>query len=84
MDGVHYDPMRIMSHYESEFMESPKVDFPIGQKVTFLDPYYSNPRWLTFTGTILSNPDFEICRSQQDVLLDGDWRKLKREARDFH
>jgi hypothetical protein len=32
----------------------------------------------------LSNPDFEICRSQQDVLLDGDWKKLKREARDSH
>ncbi|MCL2623082.1 MAG: hypothetical protein FWD31_05375 [Planctomycetaceae bacterium] len=84
MDGIHYDPMRIMTHYESDFGASPKVDFPIGQKVTFLDPHYSNPRWLTFTGTVLSNPDFEICRSQQDVLLDGDWKKLMREARDSH
>ena len=84
MDGVHYNPMRIMTHYESEFGASPKVDFPIGQKVTFLDPHYSNPRWLTFTGTVQSNPDFEICRSQQDVLLDGDWKRLKREARDSH
>ena len=84
MDGVHYNPMRIMTHYESEFGASPKVDFPIGQKVTFLDPHYANPRWLTFTGTVQSNPDFEICRSQQDVLLDGDWKKLKNEARDSH
>jgi len=84
MDGVNYHPVRIMTHYESDFGASPKVDFPIGQKVTFLDPHYSNPRWLTFTGSILSNPDFEICRSQQDVLLDGDWKKLKREARDSH
>ena len=84
MDGVQYNPMRIMTHYESEFGASPKVDFPIGQKVTFLDPHYTNPRWLTFTGTIQSNPDFEICRSQQDVLLDGNWKKLKREARDSH
>ena len=84
MDGVNYDPMRIMTHYESDFGASPKVDFPIGQKVTFLNPHYSNPRWLTFTGTVLSNPDFEICRSQQDVLLDGDWKRLKREARDSH
>ena len=84
MDGVNYNPMRIMTHYESDFGASPKVDFPIGQKVTFLDPHYSNPRWLTFTGTVQSNPDFEICRSQQDVFLDGDWKKLKREARDSH
>ena len=84
MDGVNYNPMRIMTHYESDFGASPKVDFPIGQKVTFLNPHYSNPRWLTFTGEVLSNPDFEICRSQQDVLLDGDWKKLKREARDSH
>ena len=84
MDGVNYNPMRIMTHYESDFGASPKVDFPIGQKVTFLDPHYSNPRWLTFSGNIMSNPDFEICRSQQDVLLDGDWKRLKREARDSH
>ncbi len=84
MDGEHYDPMRILTHYESDFGASPKVDFPIGQKVTFLDPHYSNPRWLTFTGSVQSNPDFQICRSQQDVLLDGDWKKLKREARDSH
>jgi len=84
MDGVHYYPMRIMTHYESDFGASPKVNFPIGQKVTFLDPHYTNPRWLTFSGTVQSNPDFEICRSQQDVLLDGDWKKLMREARDSH
>ena len=84
MDGVNYHPMRIMTHYESDFGASPKVDFPIGQKVTFLDPHYTNPRWLTFTGTVQSNPDFEICRSQQDVLLEGDWKKLLREARDSH
>ncbi len=84
MDGVNYDPMRIMTHYESDFGASPKVDFPVGQQVTFLDPHYTNPRWLTFTGTVKSNPNFEVCRSQQDVLLDGDWKRLKSEARDSH
>lgn len=84
MDGVHYCPTRILTHYESDFGASPKVDFPIGQKVTFLDPHYSNPRWLTFSGTVQSNPFFEICRSQQDVLLDGDWKRLRQEARDSH
>ena len=84
MDGQHYNPMRIQTHYESDFGASPKVDFPIGQKVTFLDPHYSNPRWLTFTGEVQANPEFQICRSQQDVLIDGDWKKLKQEARDSH
>ena len=84
MDGVNYCPMRVMTHYESEFGASPKVDFPVGQKVTFLNPHYSNPRWLTYTGSILSNPNYEICRTQQEVVLDGDWKKLKPEARDSH
>ena len=84
MDGIHYEPTRIMTHYESEFGAAPKVDMPIGQKVTFLNPEFSNPRWLAFTGTVKGNPLYASCRSQQDVAIDGDWKKLLHEVRDSH
>jgi len=84
MDGVRYEPVRIMTHYESEFGAAPKVDMPIGQKVTFLNPEFSNRRWLAFTGTVQANPLYACCRSQQDVAIDGDWKKLLHEVRDSH
>jgi L-fucose isomerase-like protein len=84
MDGTRYEPARIMSHYESEYGAAPKVEIPKGQQVTFIDPEYSTGRWLGFKGVVKSNPYYEICRSQQDVEIQGDWRKLIREVRDSH
>jgi len=73
-----------MTHYESEYGAAPKVEIPIGQELTFLDPEYSTGRWLGFKGEVLGNPYYEICRSQQDVKILGDWKKLKNEVRDSH
>ncbi len=84
MDGARYEPARIMSHYESEYGAAPKVEMPKGQQVTFIDPEYSTGRWLGFKGIVKSNPHYEICRSQQDVEIQGDWRKLIKEVRDSH
>lgn len=84
MDGTHYEPARIMTHYESEYGAAPKVEIPKGQEVTFIDPEYSSGRWVGFKGIIKSNPSYEICRSQQDVEIQGDWRKLLKEVRDSH
>ena len=84
LDGVRYEPAKILTHYESEYGAAPKVDMPIGQKVTFIDPEYSTTRWVGFTGTVKGNPSYEICRSQQDVEISGDWRRLVREVRDSH
>jgi hypothetical protein len=84
MDGTRYEPAKIMSHYESEYGAAPKVEIPTGQQVTFIDPEYSTGRWLGFKGIIKSNPYYEICRSQQDVEIQGDWKKLIKEVRDSH
>ncbi len=84
LDGVHYEPARIMTHYESEFGAATKVEIPIGRQVTFIDPQYSTGRWLGFTGIVRSNPGYEICRSQHDVEIQGNWRKLLNEVRDSH
>ncbi|MBP7053487.1 MAG: sugar isomerase [Phycisphaerae bacterium] len=83
-DGSRYEPTRIMTHYESEYGAAPKVEIPVGQQVTFIDPEYSTGRWLGFTGIVHGNPAYEICRSQQDVEIQGDWRKLISEVRDSH
>jgi hypothetical protein len=84
MDGVRYEPATIMTHYESEYGAAPKVQMPEGQEVTFIDPEYSTGRWIGFKGRVKSNPSYEICRSQQDVEIQGDWRKLLKEVRDSH
>ena len=73
-----------MTHYESDYGAAPKVAMPIGQEVTFIDPEYSTTRWLGFKGIVKANPFYQICRSQQDVEIQGDWQKLRKEARDSH
>jgi len=84
MDGRRYEPARIVTHFESEYGAATKVTIPPGQEVTFIDPEYSTSRWVGFKGTVKSNPNYEICRSQQDVEIQGDWKKLIREVRDSH
>ncbi len=84
LDGARYEPARILTHYESEYGAAPKVEMPVGRQVTFVDPEYSTSRWLGFTGVVKSNPFYEICRSQQDVEIQGDWRRLINEVRDSH
>jgi hypothetical protein len=84
LDGNRYEPTTVVTHYESEYGAAPKVEMPIGQQVTFVDPEYSTGRWLGFTGIVKSNPSYEICRSQQDVEIQGDWKKLVNEVRDSH
>jgi hypothetical protein len=37
-----------------------------------------------FTGVVKDNPAYDACRSQQDVEIQGDWRKLIPEVRDSH
>jgi nucleotide-binding universal stress UspA family protein len=83
-DGVRYESATIVTHYESEYGAAPKVEIPPGQQVTFLDPEYATGRWLGFTGIVQDNPAYEICRSQQDVRIRGDWKKLVNEVRDSH
>lgn len=84
LDGQQYAPAEIMTHYESDYGAAPKVTMPIGQLVTFIDPEYSTTRWLGFRGVVKDNPFYQICRSQQDVEIQGDWRRLCNEVRDSH
>lgn len=84
MDGNNYDPADILPHFESDYGAAPKVTLPTGQEVTFLNPEYSTGRWLGYKGNIRENPFFDSCTSQQIVEIQGNWKKLKNEARDSH
>lgn len=84
MDGKRYEPARILTHYESEYGAAPKVEIPPGQEVTFINPEYATLRWVGLKGIVEANPFLPICRSQQDVRITGDWRKLLNEVRDSH
>ena len=84
MDGKRYEPVRIMTHYESDFGAAPKVEIPVGQHVTFIDPEYSTGRWVGMKGIVRDNPFLPICRSQQDVEIQGAWKRLIPEARNSH
>ncbi|HOE12561.1 MAG TPA: twin-arginine translocation signal domain-containing protein [bacterium] len=84
MDAVNYDPVTILTHEESDYGAAPKVDIPIGQEVTFIDPEYTKGRWVGIRGNVEGNPFYPICRSQQDVRIQGKWRELLNEARDSH
>ncbi|MBI4890587.1 MAG: sugar isomerase [Acidobacteria bacterium] len=84
MDGMRYEPTRLVTHYESDYGAAPKVEMPVGQEVSFIDPEYATGRWVGMKGKVEANPFYEICRSQQDVRIEGNWKKLLSEVRDSH
>lgn len=84
MDGDRYEPVELLTHYESEFGAAPKVQMPVGQEVSFINPDYASPRWVGLKGSVVENPFYAICRSQQDVRVEGHWEKLLNEVRDSH
>ncbi len=83
MDGKTYAPARILTHCESDYGAAPKVEMPLAQQLTFIDPEYSRPRWLAFTGLVKANPSYDVCRTQQDVEIQGDWKRLLPEVPRF-
>lgn len=84
MNGKHDEPVRLLTHFESDFGVAPKVDMRVGQVVTVIDPDFQSEKWVGFRGTIKDNPFMDICRSQVDVAIEGDCDVLAQEMRGFH
>ncbi len=84
MDGHHPEPVRILTHFESDYGAAPKVQMRKGQVVTNLVPDFNFERWIGFTGEIVDTPFLAICRSQIDVSIRGDWQRLVHQMRGFH
>ncbi|HXK58621.1 MAG TPA: sugar isomerase [Acidobacteriota bacterium] len=83
-DGRSLDPARIMTHFESDYGAAPKVEMKIGQVVTNIIPDFRSERWVGFIGTVVDNPNMDICRSQIDVRFSCDSGLVARNMPGFH
>lgn len=84
MDGRTAEPVRIVTHYESDFGAAPKVDMRKGQELTVVNPDFSGRRWLGFAAEIAESPFLPICRTQLDLRIRAQWQRLLEEIRGFH
>ncbi len=84
MDGCRCERASLLTHFESDYGAAPKVEMRLGQTVTNLVPDFASARWVGFEGKIVGNPFLDICRSQIDVAIQGDWKRLLAEMKGFH
>jgi len=84
MNGKDLEPVRVVTHCESDYGAAPKVEFSKGQVITNLIPSFSSDKWVGVRGVINKAPFYEICRAQFDMDVDGDWKKLLEDMRGFH
>jgi L-fucose isomerase-like protein len=84
LDGKTEAPVRVLTHFESDFGAAPKVEMRVGEKVTNIVPDFDARKWVGFLGEVAGNPFMPICRSQVDVGLKCSDRRLAEEMRGFH
>jgi hypothetical protein len=84
MDGKKPEPVRILTHFESDYGAAPKVEMLKGQVVTNILPDFRFERYVGFTGKIIDNPFLDICRSQIDISYGCDSRVLAEQMPGFH
>jgi L-fucose isomerase-like protein len=84
MDGEFVEPADIVTHYESDFGAAIKAYYKKNQKVTLIDPDSAQIRWLGMEGVVTANPSVAACRSQHEIMVEGDTDFLFREMRGNH
>jgi len=84
MNGHDYEPVTLMTHYESDYGAASKVDYAKGQVVTLVQPDLHCTRWHGFRGTIADTPSLPMCRSQMDITIDGDVKGVTERIEGFH
>ncbi|HEY5911012.1 MAG TPA: twin-arginine translocation signal domain-containing protein [Verrucomicrobiae bacterium] len=84
MNGRDFEPATIMTHYESDYGAACKTRYTNGQVVTAVVPNLACTKWQGFRGKIVGSPSYPACRSQMEILVDGDWKRLLREMEGFH
>jgi len=84
MNGKDYEPAKIVTHFESDYGAATRVEFTKGQIITNLIPNLVCTKWIGFRGKIVDTPSYPICRSQIDMEIDGDWRRLLKDMQGFH
>ena len=84
MNGKDHEPTAIMTHFESDYGAATKVEYRKGQITTNIIPNVGCTKWLGFRGKIIDSPSFDMCRSQMDIQIEGDWRRLIQDMQGFH
>ncbi|KPK43216.1 MAG: hypothetical protein AMJ65_06465 [Phycisphaerae bacterium SG8_4] len=84
MNGRDCEPTRIMTHFESDYGAATKVEYTKGQIVTVVIPNLHCTKWQGFRGRVVDSPSHPACRSQIDIAIDGDSRKLLTDMQGFH
>jgi len=84
MNGKDYEPTTIMTHFESDYGAATKAQYTKGQTVTVIIPALDCSKWQGFRGKIIDAPSRPACRSQIDMEVDGNRRKLLTSQVGFH
>jgi hypothetical protein len=84
MDGKTPEPVRLLTHFESDYGAAPKVEMRKGQVVTNILPDFLAERWVGLSGEIVDTPFLPICRDQIDVRFRCDSLKLAERMPGFH
>jgi len=72
MNGREAEPVRLVTHFESDFGAAPKVEMRKGQVITNILPDFKAERWVGLKAKIVDAPFLPICRSQLDIAYDVD------------
>ena len=84
MNGKDFEPVEIYTHFESDYGAAPKVQMSKGVMTTNIAPDFACKKWVGFRGKIIDHPFYDICRSQIDITIEGDWKKLLTDMQGFH
>ena len=84
MDGKKLEPVRILTHFESDYGAAPKVEMSVGQKVTNIAPDFASKRWMGLSGEIVAHPFMPICRCQIDVRFKAPSETVAERMPGFH
>ena len=84
MDGKTAEPVRILTHFESDYGAAPKVEMRTGQKVTNIAPDFKAERWMGLLGEIIAHPFLPICRCQIDIRFDVPSELVAERMPGFH
>ena len=84
MNGKTYDPVRILTHFESDYGSAPKVEVPLGTLVTNINPDFKSERWVGVKGVVCDVPFRSICRTQFDIKYECPDLLFARRMPGFH
>lgn len=84
MNGKDLEPVKIMTHFESDYGAATKVEYTKDQTVTCIIPNLACTKWQGFRGKVIASPATDSCRSQMDVAVEGNWQKLLTDMQGFH